>query len=253
MVGWKPPVARTSTWTTCRRNCPTRVFSNLETKWRQCRRERKKPHHQAHAPCSRIDRERCEQECTCAKLNRNHAWLMMALTPKRLFLYLCISISLLRPYTLFSRSPLVNKTLFENACDLEWVVLYFKEHANARRPLLDAIFLDRAEPIGGAAPCTNDCDFRSFFPSKISAQIAVLEKLLLLLITFLANAPFVIPTVPRPNSLGRICLWESIIIMNNKPVRPLHWNNWIRGRGSVHCSIHSNVLQPPPPPKKHFW
>ena len=38
--------------------------------------------------------------------------LMMALTPKRLFLYLCISISLLRPYTLFSRSPLVNKTLF---------------------------------------------------------------------------------------------------------------------------------------------
>ena len=38
----------------------------------------------------------------------------MALTPKRLFLYLCISISLLRPYTLFSRSPLVNKTLFEN-------------------------------------------------------------------------------------------------------------------------------------------
>ena len=52
---------------------------------------------------------------------------MMALTPKRLFLYLCISISLLRPYTLFSRSPLVNKTLFENACELEWVVLYFKE------------------------------------------------------------------------------------------------------------------------------
>ena len=52
---------------------------------------------------------------------------MMALTPKRLFLYLCISISLLRPYTLFSRSPLVNKTLFENACELEWVVLYFNE------------------------------------------------------------------------------------------------------------------------------
>ena len=52
---------------------------------------------------------------------------MMALTPKRLFLYLCISISLLCPYTLFSRSPLVNKTLYENACELEWVVLYFKE------------------------------------------------------------------------------------------------------------------------------
>ena len=42
-------------------------------------------------------------------------------------LYLCISISLLRPYTLFSRSPLVNKTLFENACELEWVVLYFRD------------------------------------------------------------------------------------------------------------------------------
>ena len=52
---------------------------------------------------------------------------MMALTPKRLFLSLCISISLLRPYTFFSRSPLVFKTLFENACELQWVVLYFKE------------------------------------------------------------------------------------------------------------------------------
>ena len=38
--------------------------------------------------------------------------LMMALTPKRLFLSLCISIFLLRPYTFFSRSPLVFKTLF---------------------------------------------------------------------------------------------------------------------------------------------
>ena len=37
--------------------------------------------------------------------------LMMALTPKRLFLSLCISISLLRSYTFFSRSPLVSKTL----------------------------------------------------------------------------------------------------------------------------------------------
>ena len=35
----------------------------------------------------------------------------MALTPKRLFLSLCISISLLRSYTFFSRSPLVFKTL----------------------------------------------------------------------------------------------------------------------------------------------
>ena len=38
---------------------------------------------------------------------------MMALTPKRLFLSLCISISLLRSYTFFSRSPLVSKTLFD--------------------------------------------------------------------------------------------------------------------------------------------
>ena len=45
--------------------------------------------------------------------------LMMALTPKRLFLSLCISISLLRPYTFFSRSPLVFKTVFENACELQ--------------------------------------------------------------------------------------------------------------------------------------
>ena len=39
--------------------------------------------------------------------------LMMALTSKRLFLSLCISISLLRPYTFFSRSPLVCKTLIK--------------------------------------------------------------------------------------------------------------------------------------------
>ena len=49
---------------------------------------------------------------------------MMALTPKRLFLYLCISISLLRPYTLFSRSPLVNKTL------LDQVDVYFLSNGN---------------------------------------------------------------------------------------------------------------------------
>ena len=36
---------------------------------------------------------------------------MMAMTPKRLFLSLLISISLLRPYTFFSRSPLVFKKL----------------------------------------------------------------------------------------------------------------------------------------------
>ena len=36
-----------------------------------------------------------------------------------LSLSLCISISLLRPYTFFSRSVLVFKTLFENACELQ--------------------------------------------------------------------------------------------------------------------------------------
>ena len=40
--------------------------------------------------------------------------------------WISISISLLRPYTFFSRSPLVFKTLFENVCELQWVVLYFK-------------------------------------------------------------------------------------------------------------------------------
>ena len=70
-------------------------------------------------------------ECCPGCCERLANRLMMALPPKRLFLYLCISISLLRPYTLFSRSPLVNKTLFENACELEWVVLYFKETKNA--------------------------------------------------------------------------------------------------------------------------
>ena len=43
------------------------------------------------------------------------------------FLSLCISISLLRPYTFFSRSPLVFKTLFENACELQRVVLHLEE------------------------------------------------------------------------------------------------------------------------------
>ena len=79
----------------------------------------------SHRLCLRCTTELKSEEET--EFEQGHAVLMMALTPKRLFLYLCISISLLRPYTLFSRSPLVNKTLFENACELEWVVLYFKE------------------------------------------------------------------------------------------------------------------------------
>ena len=65
---------------------------------------------------------------------------MMALTPKRLFLSLCISISLLRSYTFFSRSPLVFKTLFENACELQWVVLYFKGVASLKQSGSRAIF-----------------------------------------------------------------------------------------------------------------
>ena len=56
----------------------------------------------------------------------------MLQTPKRLFLYLCISISLLRPYTLFSRSPLVNKTLFEDVAttDFEKATLLAKYFAS---------------------------------------------------------------------------------------------------------------------------
>ena len=47
--------------------------------------------------------------------------MMMALTPKRLFLSLCISISLLRSYTFFSRSPLVSKTLFESVASTSFL------------------------------------------------------------------------------------------------------------------------------------
>ena len=57
----------------------------------------------------------------CSETSRGSQCLLMPLCPCQYvdvefssssFLYLCISISLLRPYTLFSRSPLVNKTLF---------------------------------------------------------------------------------------------------------------------------------------------
>ena len=45
--------------------------------------------------------------------------VMMALTPKRLFLSLCISISLLRPYTFFSSSSWLNALpLVEHGFDL---------------------------------------------------------------------------------------------------------------------------------------
>ena len=37
------------------------------------------------------------------------------------------------PLHFFSRSPLVFKTLFENACELQWVVLYLKEPAHKAR------------------------------------------------------------------------------------------------------------------------
>ena len=48
--------------------------------------------------------------------------LMMALTPKRLFLYLCISISLLRPYTLFSHSidhSSTHRCILHKRCNLQ--------------------------------------------------------------------------------------------------------------------------------------
>ena len=44
---------------------------------------------------------------------------------------LSASLSLFSALTLFfSRSPLVFKTLFENACELQWVVLYLKQLKN---------------------------------------------------------------------------------------------------------------------------
>ena len=81
-------------------------------------------------------------------------------------LSLCISISLLRPYTFFSRSPLVFKTLFENACELQRVVLYLEEQnkrTKRNRPahpsLIQAVIvrtgcsISNREPAGpGLAP-----------------------------------------------------------------------------------------------------
>ena len=80
----------------------------------------------------------------------------MALTPKRLFLYLCISISLLRPYTLFSRSPLVNKTLFvavvgeNDSLDLTF---FFQAVTDRCAPAFGAFFFtgSRSEEEGAEA------------------------------------------------------------------------------------------------------
>ena len=52
-----------------------------------------------------------EKSVRAEKRDRDAEREKETLTPKRLFLSLCISISLLRPYTFFSRSPLVFKTL----------------------------------------------------------------------------------------------------------------------------------------------
>ena len=86
----------------------------------------------------------------------------MALTPKRLFLYRCISISLLLPYTLFSRSPLVNKTLYENACELEWVVLYFKESYTYRKAFIFFFYFFRSDQF----PECGDGNWIIFFPGE---------------------------------------------------------------------------------------
>ena len=59
-----------------------------------------------------------------------------------IFLSLCISISLLRPYTFFSRSPLVFKTLFENACEIQWVVL-----RSCMSTLTSSIFPPFVDPV----------------------------------------------------------------------------------------------------------
>ena len=120
----------------------------------------------------------------------------MALTPKRLFLYLCISISLLRPYTLFSRSPLVNKTLFENACELEWVVLYFKQPSCCK--------LQRA-------PQTNWllCRLLQIFKGR-SRSLRRLKRRS----DSMAKASKVSPSVPPKKVFARCCTVKPVRIWN---------------------------------------
>ena len=84
---------------------------------------------------------------------------MMALTPKRLFLYLCISISLLRPYTLFSRSPLVNKTLFF--------------HSSACISSSEGFFKNRSAHFCGKSPSSGAC------PSQIALLFSLGLKFLM--------------------------------------------------------------------------
>ena len=72
---------------------------------------------------------------------------MMALTPKRLFLSLCISISLLRPYTFFSRSPLVFKTLFESdmSCKLVHEVCMCEPGSDMRTNVSKLIYFNEIQ------------------------------------------------------------------------------------------------------------
>ena len=105
--------------------------------WFNCKKKKKKKGQCTHS-FRLILRGSCSFEQTSASGDSAESTfrLMMALTPKRLFLYLCISISLLRPYTLFSRSPLVNKTLFEST--FSWRVADNDRYAmiHARKPEL---------------------------------------------------------------------------------------------------------------------
>ena len=54
---------------------------------------------------------------------------------QRLFLSLCISISLLRLYTFFLALTIGHYILFENACELQRVVFHLEDLANSCRTL----------------------------------------------------------------------------------------------------------------------
>ena len=100
------------------------------------------------------DRDAEREKETFRRQRHHQSQLMMALTPKRLFLSLCISISLLRSYTFFSRSPLVFKTLFdwESSCALyagrrhAWCTMHARQSSHHDRQVYAALLLVRQSP-----------------------------------------------------------------------------------------------------------